>query len=186
MTHLETKIADLTARMEALEAELAGRKRGLALAHDESGHYETAWEQENGKLKGHLKRAVAFIQMVGSDGDDVQRHFIQELNEAIGEKVGLNEFEIFDAEVTMDILGLVTEHEIPYETVACWTREQKQEAEAWAAQQHAIASDNELDEPLFKKPAHVVELEKNNPKRSEIGSVALTPHPMPTEPPYVT
>lgn len=182
---INNRLALLEMKVKDLQVELDARKRGQRLAAEENDIYETAWEQENRKLKELLKEAASFIKTIGSDTDEVQIAFLKQIEEAVGRKVGNNEFEDFDTELTIDILGLVVDCEIPYETVACWTREQKMEAEKWAAEQHAIASDNDIPEPLMAKPAHVAQLERDNPKRSELYDVVLTPRER-TEAPWAT
>lgn len=180
MTHLQRQIDELKERVAHLEGKLEDKTRGLALAHDDADHYEQKWAEQVDSLKELLKQTASFIKTIGSDDDDPQKALLLEIERAVGRKVEpVDVFEDFDATLTIDLLGLVTEHEIPYETVACWTREQRMEAEKWAAEQHALASDNDIPEPHMAKPAHVIELEKNNPKRDDLYDIEIKAPPGP-------
>lgn len=178
MTHLQRQIDELKNRVEHLEGKLEDKNRGLALAHDDADFYEQKWAEQIDALKELLKQTASFIKTIGSDDDEPQKALLLEIERAVGRKVEpVDVFEDFDAQLTIDLLGLVTEHEIPFETVAAWTREQRMAAEKWAAEQHALASDNDIPVPLMEKPAHVVELEKNNPKRDDLYDVELKAPP---------
>lgn len=197
MTHLETEVArlkeqvqGLTARTDQLEVELAMRKQGQALAARDNDHYELDWEKQVTDLKGVIADARAFLKgatsVLGND-NPVLRALLVSMESAVGTKVEPKTgFEDFDAQLTIDLLGLVTEHVIPYETIASWTREERMAAERWAAQQHALASDNEFDESeIVPKPVHVRKLEEANPKRDDLSDVDLRVAPL-TEHPGVT
>lgn len=69
-----------------------------------------------------------------------------------------------DPSVLLDILSLVCEEVFTIEDLLAWTPEQRKEAETWAAVQHAVASDNEVDE-IPPMPVHVRELRDRRPKR---------------------
>lgn len=176
------RLQQLETTVEGLQVELSARREGQKLAADEGAHYEQQWEKHVGELKDVLCEARDFIKPLREDAlhyvspEDL-RALLVKIERAIGSKVeSVDPMEDFDASLTLDLLGLVCEEELDYTEIVKWSREQRQEAERWAAQQHAMASDNDIeDSEILPKPVHVRLLQEKSPKRDDLYDVQFTP-----------
>ena len=89
--HINNRIAALEMKVKDLEDKLADRKLGQKLAAEESDIYETAWEQENGKLKELLKEVITFIEATANSvpfpfEDDCEKPLLKRLKDAVLQK----------------------------------------------------------------------------------------------------
>lgn len=116
-------------------------------------------------IETRMKRLEMNMDMLWTSFRQSRREGLAKTHAGVKPPTELVEEEEDNPQITMDLLGLVTEADFPLAHITAWTPVQRKEAEAWAAQQHLLAADNEIDE-ILPKPVHVRELEETYPKRT--------------------
>lgn len=153
----------LTQTMSALFAQNTGHERLAAMSDRE--------------LSTVLQDKVWANRSILSDDSMILESAIERLarSEAGPMKEGEDDEKLEDNPgITLDLLGLVCEEELALEDIQKWTPEQRAEADRWAATQHALASDNEVQD-IPAEPVHVRELRAKSPKKTWLNEVNLSP-----------